>query len=107
MGPSYNASAVVDHQLTDGAFKKQEQTLATSNDPSDALSAVVSAYDIASCAPTRCNVDLVLSQDGIQARYHVSMVWQSGDWLVDGAVDPGGARVPAPPAGFTNWAPGA
>lgn len=66
----------------------------------------IAGYRIGACVPTRCNVELATSGQGLYAAAVVPLVWDSGDWKIDGSdAMPVGGLVAGIPQGFTPWGP--
>lgn len=66
----------------------------------------MAGYGFAGCNPDRCNVQVSAVAGGQYSSGVVPMIWQNGDWYVDGSVaTPDGTVVTTLPAGLTQWGP--
>lgn len=92
---------VIETQWTPGPGRtKVAQDMAVSSHQP----AAIAGYTLTGCSPSRCNVQLAATQGGQYITVLVAMVWQDGDWLVDGSVVPAESAVTTSfPAGFTQW----
>lgn len=66
----------------------------------------IQAYQIDSCSPDRCNLELVFALNGGLLQGPTSMVWSGGDWKTDGASSDEAHPIQSVPAGFTNFSAG-
>lgn len=102
-GSRSDADAVTRAQVSPGAYR--DASLSEQSDVSGG-GWTVAAFRVPACSPTRCNVDLVIDLGGKLAQFSLSVVWHSGDWLIDGSTEPSVNPVASAPAGFTPWMPG-
>lgn len=94
---------IIAKHWTAGAGRDQAQSdmASSSHQPGN-----ITGYNFAGCTATRCNVGLAATQGGQYIAIVVPMLWQNGDWYVDGSVVPADSAVTTTmPSGFTQWGP--
>lgn len=71
---------------------------------SDGQPGNIVGYRIGACVPARCNVEVATSGQGVYGAGLVPMVWDDGDWKIDGSIaSPSAGLVQGIPQGFTPW----
>lgn len=96
-GPEREAAVM--SAVTEGPLR--DEALSTEGSSGWALR----AFDVESCDPSRCNVVYVVGAGGGLGQLSVSLVWQDGDWRIDGAAENGGGPVDEVPPGYVTWEP--
>lgn len=96
--PESELRAVTEASMTPGPFR--DETLSS---PRGELGWQISAFDVQSCTPERCNVAVVVSLAGGLAQVNSPMVWTDGDWKLDGQTNAGGSSVESVPPGYVVW----
>lgn len=64
----------------------------------------IQAFRVASCSPARCNIGIVLPVKGTTGELTIPLVWNAGDWRIDGASGDWAARPLNPvPSDYVEW----
>lgn len=98
---SPNGRDVIENQWTAGPGRDEMREALSSW---SGTTGEIVAYRISACDPTACNVSLIVFGSGTYASSQMPLVWQNGDWMMNGAErmpEPG--TVPSIPAGYTAW----